>query len=436
MLWLAIHFPHPAPEGAGGAPLARLAQRALRFTPQVAIDGDDTLLLEIGGCLRLFQGLDGLLARVAESFAATGLATRLALATTPGAAGLFARHGTDTRPCFDDDGHADVARLRAQLAALPVDGLGLDPRTEESIMQMGLTRFGDIDALPRQAIGRRFGHAFTRWLDRVSGTLPDPRPAIAPETFFVRELHFLDGIGHTDGLLFPMQRLLEEFGQFLRRRQLSTQHLVWRLRHVDGSTQEIAIHTSRPETAPARFLALARVRLETARLPAPAETLRLACRRFTPLDAHAARRNELFAEHGGDARRDDGIAALVDRLRARLGDAHCRQLLPLDAWRPEAAQRGAPAGTLARVPLPLLPSHLARRPLWLLREPAHAEQQGRQLRWRGTLTLLDGPERIDGEWWATPLARDYFVARHEDGALYWVFHDLAQDAWYVHGVFG
>ncbi len=418
--------------------LNRLAQDLLQVTPQVSIDGDDALLLEIGGCLRLFRGLDALLSRVTALCTAQDVTATLALAHTPGAARLFAVHALDTRPLYDDAGHADIPGLRQALAALPVQGLELDPRTEESVMQMGLTTFADIEALPRQALGRRFGKTFTQWLDRLTGVAPDPRMAIAPETFFVRELNFLDGIVHADGLLFPMQRLLGEFSRFLRHRQLATQHLVWRITHSDGSTQEIAINTARPELSPARLLALSRIRLEGVQLPAPAETLRLACRQFIPLADSDAVTN-LFGAAGNEDNRDDGIAALIDRLRARLGDRHCRQLAYHDGWRPEAAQRvvSAGAGTAVHPALPpLLPSHLARRPLWLLREPLRVLRQGERLHWRGTLTLLDGPERIDADWWSTPLARDYFVASHDDGVLYWVYHDLLQDDWYVHGVFG
>lgn len=437
--------------------LARLAQDALAFTPQVC--RDDTpiadapaLLLEIGGCLRLNGGLAPLLSRIDTHFASRGVTAQRAPAHTPGAARLLAAHGIDTTAILDtaalavmhrDHATTPVARardaataaIRRALAALPVDGLGLDNRTEENLMQMGLATFGDIDALPRAALGRRFGQGFSLWLDRVTGALPDPRRAVQEDTFYVRELNFLDGVTHVDGLAFPMQRLLGDFAQFLRRRQFATQHLVWRFTHVDHSTQDIAINTARPEISPARLMALTRARLESVRLPAPVETLRLACRRFEPL-ANAGAPASLFVEDGAQARREEDIAGLIDRLRARLGDARCRQLVPVDDWRPEAAASFVAGNGISRAKLPLLDARHARRPLWLLPEPARILRDGTRLRWRGELRLLDGPERLETGWWSTPLYRDYFVAEDKDGALFWVFHERVRDEWFVHGVFG
>jgi len=463
--------------------LAQLAQGALAFTPQVCIDTGEafarttdapapgkrsprqpapfpdapTLLLEIGGCLRLFRGLAALQRRVQRFLRRERASARLACAHTPLAARLFAVNGVATPHFFTDDGQPDARALHAALGALPVAGLGLDTRTEESLMTMGFRQFSDIAALPRPALGRRFGQEFIGWLDRVTGTREDPRTPVAPETFFVREVNFLDGIVHHEGLAFPMQRLLGEFTRFLRQRQFATQQLTWRLTHVDGSAQEIAIHCTRPETAPAALLALTRVRLEAIRLPAPVETLRLACRQFVPLAAAPAHAGLFPASEA--AANEAGLDSLVDRLRARLGDAHCREFTAVDSWQPEAAQAvaaRAPGGlrqgteaTRVRVTVKqehadYLPSHAhlaaagseRARPLWLLREPARVHRDGAQLLWNGRLEIIDGPERIDTGWWAQPVQRDYFVARHEAGTLCWVFHDHARGEWFVQGVFG
>jgi len=53
--------------------------------------------------------------------------------------------------------------------------------------------------------------------------------------------------------------------------------------------------------------------------------------------------------------------------------------------------------------------------------------------------LLRGPERIDVGWWIcadvyAPAQRDYFIARHSNGSLCWVFTD-ARNEWFIHGYF-
>ena len=56
--------------------------------------------------------------------------------------------------------------------------------------------------------------------------------------------------------------------------------------------------------------------------------------------------------------------------------------------------------------------------------------------WNGRMDVLRGPERIDASWWAGQGARDYFIARHENGALCWVFREQRSAHWYLHGLFG
>ena len=63
------------------------------------------------------------------------------------------------------------------------------------------------------------------------------------------------------------------------------------------------------------------------------------------------------------------------------------------------------------------------RPLWLLHEPQPLPEQASRPWLDGApLQLLAGPERIESGWWDGALAaRDYFIARADDGALVWIF---------------
>jgi protein ImuB len=76
------------------------------------------------------------------------------------------------------------------------------------------------------------------------------------------------------------------------------------------------------------------------------------------------------------------------------------------------------------------------RPLYLLAQPPMLESPGDLPHIAGPLTLLQGPERIDFGWWDDgEVSRDYFVARHACGALYWVYRQLSNNQWYLHGIF-
>ena len=74
--------------------------------------------------------------------------------------------------------------------------------------------------------------------------------------------------------------------------------------------------------------------------------------------------------------------------------------------------------------------------MWLLPQPqALNTQQGRPY-YAGLLTLIQGPERIESGWWDQhPVIRDYYIAHHPCGHLYWLFKHLKEQRWYLHGLF-
>ena len=156
--------------------------------------------------------------------------------------------------------------------------------------------------------------------------------------------------------------------------------------------------------------------------------------------------------------RDTSIACLVERLSARMGEASVHGVAAVAEHRPQNAWRRSPL--LGDAPhcaaattfdywnerdMPQLlhtfqrtGSLLLRRPLWMLDTPEVLAVKQELPVYRGTLTLLDGPERLESGWWDDEgIARDYFVARTDDGVHVWVYRDRrASAAWYLHGIFG
>jgi protein ImuB len=160
-------------------------------------------------------------------------------------------------------------------------------------------------------------------------------------------------------------------------------------------------------------------------LTAPVRALGLEAREFSPLDGATL---TLFPETMGGAP-DPG---LLERLRARLGEAAVYGLQALPDHRPERAWRRCVPGEVgADCPSP-------ERPLWLLAEPLPLqERQGRPW-YQGRLELVGERERIECGWWdGNEVARDYFVAHTPAGARLWVYRELHPPGrWFLHGVFG
>src|SRR5205085_1306071 len=72
--------------------LERIAQWCQRYTPLVALDPPDGILLDITGCAQLFGGEQTLLDDVAARIAGLGFTLRAAVASTIGAAIAASRH--------------------------------------------------------------------------------------------------------------------------------------------------------------------------------------------------------------------------------------------------------------------------------------------------------------------------------------------------------
>src|SRR5262249_27414108 len=85
------------PRRATGAPAPRLldaiADACQRYTPLVAVDPPDGILLDIGGCAHLFGGEEKLRDDVLVRMTRFGFSARAAVAATIGAASAAARFG-------------------------------------------------------------------------------------------------------------------------------------------------------------------------------------------------------------------------------------------------------------------------------------------------------------------------------------------------------
>ncbi len=362
----------------------------------------------------------------------------------------------------------DIASAWKLLATASVAKLPLAPEQREQLMRVGLRTLGEIARLPRDALARRCGAALVDWLDRVRGAKPDPRAAYQPPEAFARKIELFAPVEGVDALVFGVRRLVGELAGWLSLRGGGAQRLVLVLAHEHRPASEVPLALARASRDGAHLFALLRERLEHVRLPAPvsALTIRLDAWQRTRADSRA-----LFADPAQEA---ENAATLIERLRARLGDdavggiavngehrpglAQSTTALPAASVGAVVSHRSAAASAAAgakrvrqgcrtdepqgwrrepsRSPGSSLPA-LAARPAWLLRvpQPLH-EQQGRP-QYRGALTFISGPERIESGWWDDDdQRRDYFLAENPQGQRLWIFRTREDACWYLHGLFG
>ena len=397
--------------------LAGLAAWAGQFSSLVSLLPPQALLLEIAGSLRLFGGLDALLGRIRSQAGQLGYGSALGVAPTPLAAWLLARVGRD-RPVME------VAELPAALRDLPLALLDLDERLSQTLRRLGLRTLGDLLRLPRADLGRRLGNELILYLDRLLGRHPDPRPAYEPPARFHQTLLLPAETRNAQALLFPARRLLLELAGFLTARQAGAQRLHWQLTHHRQPATCLDLGLAAPSRDAEHLLRLLGERLEHTSLPQAVEALSLAVDDCLALQGH-----NLSLDGGSDSAASHW-PQLVERLRARLGEAAVQGLSCHADHRPERAWRPAPPGTEASTG-----SHPA-RPLWLLPEPVVLKLRDGRPCLDGQRLSLQGPERLESGWWdGNDISRDYFIARDAGHGRYWIFRERRTRAWYLHGLF-
>ncbi len=426
---------HPAEPGGDAAALGRLMFWARRWGPYSATDGDDGLVVDTTGVAHLFGGEAGLLADMQAAFARCGLTARLALAPTRGAAWGLARFGPD---CAIATGPADLHEL-------PVAALRLSSETLVLLGRLGLKRIGDLAAIPRASLKRRFVRAVP-WdnplirLDQAFGHLAEPVSPPDPPPAFVAQVRLAEAVmdpgDWLPGLMAELAADLGAHGCGCRRLCLS----VFR---VDGECRTIRVATASPTRDPDHLHRLFRDRLDGLDPGFGFDLIRLTAEATEPL---------AVPQVTLDGAVEDGLhlSQLVDRLVSRFGAGCVTRPAPHDSHIPERAiDRGDPMVEPRITPVS------TRRPIRLFAPPEEVrvvyglpDGPPAQFLWRRqkiTVARQTGPERIAPEWWqdrpGTRL-RDYFQIEDSEGRRMWLFREgLEGDGrggaprWFIHGVF-
>jgi len=449
---------YPADPEADRAALLRLCRWAEGYAPGVAplgpAEAADGFYVDVAGASHLRGGEGPLVDDLAGRLARSKIPARIALADTPGGAFAVARFGAADRVVVPP---GEAARA---LGGLPVEALRLDPGTVSGLRRLGLRRVGEIDALARGPLARRFGEALLLRLDQAMGRRPEPLAPLTEEAAYRAARGFLDPIGRQSDIVVTARLLMAEIAPRLERDGVGACALRLVLHRVDGVTRALDLGLSRPERCPERVATLVSLRLDRLGAALDAgfgfETVALTVTVTGPM---TARQTDLGASPQGD-----GIGVLADALAQRLG----RPLLRLGARASHLPERAGHTLPWTADPTPW-PDHLPPRPLVLFPRGEAAldvlstvpEGPPRRFRWRARIHAIvhaEGPERIAAEWWHTPgapaagrdadaanggasgQARDYYRVECAAGRRLWLYRDGPHApgrpaAWFVHGVF-
>lgn len=472
------------------ADLERLAiALARRWTPIVAISDADGLFLDLTGVAHLHGGEEAMMRRIVRLLARLGVTARIAVANTAGAAWALARFALPPPPRHPSEGWGLKPQGRAQqsgdpglrrgdvimaneegrslLTPLPVTALRLDEPAIDLLRRLGIDTIGDLLAIPRAPLVRRFGVAIARRLDQVTGAAPEPLDPIIPPQHIAITRRFAEPIATAHAIAHWLGDLVADLTVALAEAGQGARALLFAAERVDGSVQTIRIGLARPTRDAPHILRLIARRIEEVDPGYGIDALTLHVRRADPLGP------ETLGAHLAEEQTPD-LTPLVDTLANRIGMARL--------WRHRPVESDVPERSVA--PLPPLdpperdttrlrlddvrrldtraPDHPWHprwpRPIRLLRRPERIDHVLAELpdfpplrfTWRGTTHRVirgDGPERITGEWWKRSAERgairDYFRVEDDTGKRFWLFRrgdgqraETGDLTWYMHGTFG
>ncbi len=425
MLWLCLFADDPNRERQADS-LQRLANWALEFTPRISLNLPGSVLLEIGGSLHYFRGLEALRQRVQKGLEKLGIPIHTGIAPTPTAAWLIARAGGDTPIIHRRD-------LPEGLAPLPLGVLSVEQRQAKALQGLGCRTIGELRRLPVAGLTRRIGRHVVETLQKAHGERPDPQPEWKPAQSFEAHLDFADPVTDHQQLHTPLGGLIDRLCTELRRQDAGILRVHITLTPTRGDARTLTVGVLSPSRDAEHLKALLQQRLEG---QTSADGIIGAHLQSGPLRSF---NNDSPPLDLLDALADDSAQndwqTLVELLGHRLGEA---QLSLVDAYpdhRPERAWRYRRPGDSSPGD-EHRPDHPP-RPGWLLETPLSLDTRQGQPHYHGALVLESPAERIESGWWdGEDVARDYYIARNPRGQRLWVYRDRRGGRrWYLHGLF-
>ena len=442
-------------EAADAKALNAIAEWCDRFTPLVALDSPHGLFLDITGCVHLFGGEAAMMRLVCDVLTAQGFAVSAAIAGTSVCARTITRHvhGRIVR----DGEEADAVK------PLPVFALGADDAITIGLRRAGLKTIGDVASRARHEITARFGAEFTTLLEQALVQSDAPISPRKPLPDYIVEKRFAEPVATDAVISATLSRLAQMLVGTMAQQGKGARRLEANFFRTDGAVRTIVVDTGQPVTRSEVIDRLFRERLDALSDPLDPgfgfDLIRL-----------SASRTEIVVQQQRDldanVHDNDELAALIDRIAARIGGRRVVVHLPQDTHMPERAVMAAPAQHhLAAAARAVWPARAEGepplRPLRLFERPEEIKviaqvPDGPPARfvWRRAthaVVRAEGPERVAMEWWRSQsemLTRDYFRVEDEAGLRFWLYRDglydreieqeegnAVQPNWFMHGLF-
>jgi protein ImuB len=415
--------------------LKQLVEWCDRYSPLVAQDESDGVILDITGCTHLYarrgsSGESELLVDLHSRLHRIGVTAHAAIADTWGAAWALARygdkfivHGEQTAPVLDP---------------LPPEAFRLPIEIVLELRRLGLNNIAALRKIPRSSLKARFGSTILWRIDQTFQEAEDPLTPWRPPAPYRTSRSLAEPVSTVAAVEYVLKELLQEICTRLEKNHLGSRHMDLACYRVDGTVDRCEVRTSKPARSASHLLRLFSGRLENLWANFGFETFTLSVLCLEAMDPAQLSFSEVNPEED-----DESFHALVDRLGMKLGFENVTRIRMRESLLPEHAVEFHPAAAPA-VESAVWPEHRI-RPLRMIDPPMIIEVSvlipgespvqffiGER---RHRIIRSEGPERLTPEWWRENHSRwktrDYYRVEDDQGLRFWIFHESGR--WFLHG---
>lgn len=417
--------------------LKALGEWCIRYSPLIAVDQPDGLLMDVSGCAHLWGSEHAYLKAIVTQLISKGYDVRGAMADTAGAAWAVARFGRE-KPIIVP------GRQMEALLNLPPAALRLDQLTLERLQKLGFYTIKGFIGLGRSAMRRRFGDGFLLRLNQALGTEDEPLQVLHPVEAYSERLPCMEPICTAPGIEIAIKTLLEKLCRRLQGEGKGLRTAILRGYRVDGLVIGAAIDTNRATHHVEHLFKLFELKISSLEPALGIELFTLDAPKVEDVDPG----QELLWSAEGCGLADTSLAELLDKLANKIGAGNIHRFLPQEHYWPERSIKTS----ASLKEKPTTPWRTGRaRPSLLLPRPERIEVTALIPDYPPMLFIYknkvhhikraDGPERIEREWWLEQGEhRDYYQVEDENGQRYWLFRSGhytgdQSNQWFIHGFF-
>jgi len=442
--------------------LQKIAIWCLTISPTVGIDSEYLthylqrtvsshlfcgVTLDLGGTERLHKGEDRLMSSLEEVFTKRGLTSCIAISATIGKAWAHARCAPRVPFIDRSDSSSDSfceSSPQSTLYHYPISALRLSEQLESQINELGIKTIGQLFALPRKSLLKRFGDVLIGRIEQFEGTRMEFIQQVSPAPSLIRTHHFEVPCNSSYEIATLTEPLYDSLKKTLVAEHKSPRSITVSLYSYPKQLliwQRELFFFRRTSTR--EFYDLLLSYLENNRTIRDVCTIRIAVIEAEQLITEQPR-------FDGSVSRDNdrGLRGFIGAISNRMGRYAIQQARLYDAHLPEESIGFEPIDSkLLRSPKPLYeidkkpnrpslffnPGYPIRVLALLPDNPPKRIYIGENIL---EISLIFGPEKIEESWFSEkqPSLRDYFRVCDSHGRWLWICHHRKEKRWALCGV--